>query len=264
MKAAVMHAEEAAPGVGGDRRGRHAHGLALTAAQHRSGVAHGLVPDVVGVANERALRRADAAQLAAEDRHVAPHLDHPGGAATGDLFLVVVALVVAVVDARDRGVAPVDDLHVVLAIDEAALADQHVAGLTLLAQGHVREVRRRDIDRQRARAAQAAANGRQAGHLLDQGRQILGLGLGDHVAEADELLVEIVGVHTIDDVFLPEDDAGLDPAVETFLVGDDGRARRPGLHWLGHGEMVTLIQKPGGGKGRCRRASADFSRPGSR
>src|SRR5215831_9312380 len=59
-----------------------------------------------------------------------------------------VALLVAVVDPRHRRVAPVDDLHVGLAVDEAALADQHVLGLVGLAQPDMREVRRGDVDRQ--------------------------------------------------------------------------------------------------------------------
>jgi hypothetical protein len=117
----------------------------------------------------------------------------PSSGLAGDLLLVVVALLVPVVDARHRRVAPVDDLHVRGAVDEAALADHHVAGLPPFLEAEVREVRRLQIDRQRLAAAEPAAQRRQPGHLLDQRRQVLAARLGDLVAQRQQVAVDVIG-----------------------------------------------------------------------
>ena len=163
---AVVHAELALRAAGRDR----ARGLAHAAVEHGRELTDRLHPAAARVLEERALRRADAAEVAARDRDVPPRVDDAVHAAAGDLFLVVVALFVAIVDARDGRVAPVDDLHVRLAIDEAALADHHVARLALLLQAHVREVRARDVDRQLCATTDARLERREARHLLDQRR----------------------------------------------------------------------------------------------
>src|SRR5205814_8101767 len=138
-----------------------------------------------------ALRAADAPEHAAVDGDVAARVDHALQVAAVDVLVVVVALVVAVVDLAHRGVAPVDDLHPGGAVDEAAAADQHVAGALALAHAQVREVGRAGVDRG-ARAVAAAGGERgDAGHLLDEGGQVLRLRLGDLVAQRDQVGVVV-------------------------------------------------------------------------
>src|SRR5690606_21378191 len=94
---------------------------------------------------EGGLGCADAAEHALRDREVAAQGDDALELLTAHLLLVVVTLVVAVVDLGDRRVAPVDDLDVGLAIDEAALADQDVPAPGAAVEGHVGEVGRADV-----------------------------------------------------------------------------------------------------------------------
>ena len=165
---------------------RHHRGArcgALTAMQHRRELADRFDPLAARIFNERALRCTDAAQVALEDADIATRLHHAFGATTRDFFLVIVALFVAIIDLRDRRVAPIDDLHVGAAIDEAALADHHVARLAVHLEAKVGEVRRIDIDGQRLASTQAATQRREPRHLFDEGRQILGACFGDLVAQ---------------------------------------------------------------------------------
>ena len=107
-------------------RSRRSRRGALAAGEQRHLVAVELEPFALARRDEGALRAADAPQLAAGDGDVAPRLDDAAQRAAGDLLVVVVALVVAVVDLRHRRVAPVDDLHAGGAIDEPAPPDQDV------------------------------------------------------------------------------------------------------------------------------------------
>ena len=108
---AVMDAELALLAGRGDGTRRLAH----AAVEHRRDLADRLRPTSplaplryvpCGVPMRR--------RLPLRDRDVAARLDDALDATAGDLFLVVVAFFVAVVDARHRRVAPVDDLHVAL------------------------------------------------------------------------------------------------------------------------------------------------------
>jgi hypothetical protein len=215
---AVVHAELAL----GAGRGHRARGLAHPAVEHRRDLPDRLHPRAARVLHIGALRRADPAQVAAGDRDVAARLDHPLDAPAGDLLLVVVALLVPVVDPRHRRVAPVDDLDVRLPIDEAALADHHVARLAVLAQPHVREVRRRDVHRQRLAAAEPRLERREPRHLLDQRRQVLGARLGDLIAQRQEVGVEVRRADLRPIIaLLAERDPGLHLAVEALFLRDD-------------------------------------------
>src|SRR6201999_2148721 len=117
---------------------RRARGGALAAGQQRDLFAADLEPLALARADEGALRAADAAQLAHGDADVAARQDHAAQGAARHLLVVVVALVVAVVDLRDRGVAPVDDLHAGRAVDQAAAADQDVGHVLLVARPGLR------------------------------------------------------------------------------------------------------------------------------
>jgi hypothetical protein len=89
--------------------------------------ADGVVPAAAAVAHEGPLRGRHPAELGvhhadrAADEHAALE------AAGVELLLVLVLLLVAVVEARDWGVAPVDDRQAVAVVEEGALADQDVA-----------------------------------------------------------------------------------------------------------------------------------------
>jgi hypothetical protein len=231
-RGAVMNAELAFDG-GRGRRG--ARGFAHAAVKHGRERADRFDPAARRVLQERALRRADAAQVALRNRDIAARFDDAIDAAAGDLFFVVVAFFVAVVDARDRRVSPIDDLHVRRPIDEAALADHHVAALLLLAQPHMREVRRRDVDRQRAAAAESRLERREPRHLFDQRRQIFGARFGDLVAQGEQVDVEVTRADLrLAFVFFAERDASLDLAVEALLFRDDVRAEAVLLDQVAH------------------------------
>ena len=216
-------------------------GLAHAAVEHRGHLADGLEPRALRIAQVRALRCADAAEVALRDRDVAANLDEPLDGAAGDLVLVVVAFLVAVVDARDRRVAPVDDLDVRLAVDEAALANHHVLGLAALFQLHVREVRRRDVDRQRAAAADSRAERREPCHLLHQRREVLGARFGDLVAQRQQILVEVARADPVFIRFFAQRDPGLDLAVEAFLFRDDRRGVAAFFDFLAHKWSANLV-----------------------
>ncbi len=229
-------------------RGGHRHRpgrLADAAVQHRRQLADRLLPVAARVAHERALRRADAAQLALVDGHVAPDLDHALDPAAGDLLLVVVALLVPVVHARHRGVAPVDDLHAGRAIDEAALADHDVAGGAVLLEAQVREVRRVDVHRQRLAAAEPAAQRRQPGHLLDQRRQVLAARLGDLVAQRQQVAVEVGRAQgRLALVLVAERHPRRDLREQALLVGHDLRAGAAGREWFTHEGWALYPNRP--------------------
>jgi hypothetical protein len=174
------------------------------------------------------------------DGDIATRLDHALDATAGDLFLVVVALFVAVVDPRHRRVAPVDDLHVGLPIDEAALPDHHVLAVTVLLEAHVREVRGADVDRQRHAATEPRGERREARHLLDQGREILRARFGDLIAERDEVRIEVAGPDLGPLVLVPHGHPGLDLAEKPLLVRDDARAGTAFFDLVTHGERANL------------------------
>jgi hypothetical protein len=220
--------------------------FAHAAVEHRCDLPDCLHPRAARAFEVRALRRADAAKVAFVDRHVSARLDHAFDAAAGDFLFVVVALFVAIVDARHRRVAPVDDLHVRFAIDEAALTDHHVAALAGFFEPQMREVRRRDVDGQRATAAEPRSQRCKARHLLHERRQILGARFADLIAQREQILVEVRRAYARAHVFLPHGDARLYLTVQTLLLGDNlgaGAAFRYfGGHW-GNGESIRILSR---------------------
>ena len=78
-------------------------------------------------------------------------------------------------------------------MDEAALADEHVPHPLPLLQAQVREVGRLWINRQIATSAVPLGQGGDAGHLVNQGRDVLWLGLGHLITQIDEGVVEVRG-----------------------------------------------------------------------
>src|SRR5262249_38957307 len=106
----------------------------LTAPQKRRDLALGEKPAAMHVADARPLRTANPTQPPGRDREIPPRLDGTLQPSTGQLLVVIVTLVVAVIDPAHRRVAPVDDLHAGRAIDVSALADQDIALLAALAQ----------------------------------------------------------------------------------------------------------------------------------
>jgi hypothetical protein len=136
----------------------------------------------------------DAAELGVGDADRATDEDAALEAAGVELLLVLVLLLVAVVEARDGGVAPVDDREAVAVVEEGALADQDVALAAGpgLAQAEVAEVGVLRVDGGVAALAAGAAEGRDLMHLLDQRGLVLLLGLGEGVAQLEHLGVEVL------------------------------------------------------------------------
>jgi len=245
-RGAVMHAERALLARRDDRPRRLAH----AAVEDRRDLSDRLDPRAARRLEVRALRRADAAQVAARDRDVAPRFDDAFDAPPGDLLFVVVAFFVAVVDPRYRRVAPIDDLHVRRSIDEAALADHDVARLAALAQAHVREVRRRDVDRQRAPAAEPRLERCEPRHLFDQRRQIFGPRFGDLVAQRQQILVEIARSDLRPAlIFFADRDPRLDLAEQPLFLRDDARGRAAFRDFVRHQGIGESIGNHSGGKG---------------
>jgi hypothetical protein len=95
------------------------------------------------VRHEHALGRLDALQLSGADCYGPARLDPAFLDAPADLLLVLVALLVAVEELRDRRVAPVHDAQAV--VEAGGTAETDVAHAPALAQSHVREVGRARI-----------------------------------------------------------------------------------------------------------------------
>ncbi len=86
----------------------------------------------------------------------------------------------------------------------------------------MREVRRRDVDGQRATATEPRLERREPRHLLDQRREILGARFGDLIAEREQVDVEIARADLrAAFILFAESDARLDLAVQALLFGDD-------------------------------------------
>src|SRR5262249_33524140 len=150
---------------------RRAGGHPLPTLQDGADVAGGDVPDAARVAHEGAQRTADAAQDPVHDRDVAARHHDAGEVVAVLALVVVVALVVAVVDARARRVAPVVDRGRHALLDETALADEDVAlagalgvvvggvGVAAVAQAHVGEIGGRGVDGELTRPAAPGGDG---------------------------------------------------------------------------------------------------------
>src|SRR5437667_265675 len=108
------------------------------------------------------------------------------GSMIAEALLVGVPFLVAVEEARDGRVAPVDDLHAAARLDEAARADQDVAPLAILFEAQVPEVGRLAIDRRRVPLAALARQRLDSVHLLEDRPLVLRLRLGQGIAQLDE------------------------------------------------------------------------------
>src|SRR5262249_8068678 len=105
--------------------------------------------------DEHAFRRFDPLERAVADPHGAPRRDGAAARAPAELLLVLVALLVAVEDAADRRVPPVDDADARL--DARRAAEAEIALLAVRLEPHVREVGRARVHfRRLGRAAQLA------------------------------------------------------------------------------------------------------------
>src|SRR6185369_10791067 len=142
------------------------------------------------VGDEDAFGRLDALQAAVADGDGPPGDDLAVAVAAGDLFLVAIALPVAVEDPRDRRVPPVDDLY--LAGEPRRLAEQDVELALPLTQPKMREVRRVAADlRHLPRRAQLIEERGLPIPLVEEGGVILLLlALAERLAKTRELLDE--------------------------------------------------------------------------
>ena len=186
--------------------------------------------DLQGIA---AVGGGDAAQLGVGDADRAADQDAALEAAGVELFLVLVLLLVAVVEAGDGGVAPVDDREAVAVVEEGALADQDVAQAAGpgLAQAQVAEVGVLRVGRGVAALAAGAAEGGDLMHLLDEGGLVLLLGLGEGVAQLEQLGVEVLELLGCGLGLTRE--PGQNPLKDVGLLGDDALAvGREGCEFL--------------------------------
>src|SRR5690606_23688436 len=92
---------------------RDPNGGSGAAGQRRSSLVAEALPAAGPGPHPAALRSVDPAQLGVGDHQAATDQHGALDAALVELLLVLVALFVAVVEPRDRGVAPVDDRHAV-------------------------------------------------------------------------------------------------------------------------------------------------------
>lgn len=151
---------------------------------------HALVGEAqpsVAAPDERAGGPGDPAELAVDDAHRAAGLDHPLHRAPPEVLVVVVALFVAVVDARDGGVAPVDDVDRAARLDETAVADQHVAAALAVVELEVTEVRTGHVDGEVLALAVGRPQRLHAVHLGDERGHVLESGLRDLIAEGQQV-----------------------------------------------------------------------------
>ena len=195
--------------------GGRSHRRELAALELRR-VHRGPRPALLG-AEVHALRRHDALELAAADDHRAAHGHHALEGLAAELLLVVVALLVAVVDPRDRGVAPVDDAHAALGVDEGAVADEHISRTPALDEAHVPEIRAREVRLADGHLGATGGDAAQALHLRHQRRKVLGARVADEVAQLEHLgvVVDPVGHRHRLEVLG-------DAAEELLLLADDG------------------------------------------
>src|SRR5262249_37478709 len=104
-------------------------------------------------------------------------------------------------------------------------ADEHVAALAALLEPQMREVRRRDVDGQRAAAAEPRLQRREPRHLLDQRRKVFGARFADLIAEREQIAVEIRRPAARARGFLAHRDTRLYLAIQSLFFGDDGCTR---------------------------------------
>src|SRR5882757_6036683 len=96
---------------------------ALPASQLR-GALTGADPLTVAAQHESALRRTDAAQTASRDRQATPGEHFAFDQTIAEDFVVIVAFFVAVKDAADGGIAPIDDLNTGARVEVGRSTDQ--------------------------------------------------------------------------------------------------------------------------------------------
>ena len=192
----VVEAQLAARRGDGRRRQRRRARLAARDDHHRAAVARDLQARLprrhraplpgADIARERPLRGRDPAQIGVDDRDRAAREDLALDQLVAQAFLVRVAFLVTVKEARYGRVPPVDDLHAAARFHEAARADEHVAALAALLQTQVAEVGRLAIDGRRVALAPLLRQRLDPVHLLQDRSLVLGLGLGERVAQLDQ------------------------------------------------------------------------------
>ncbi len=148
----------------------------------------------------------DANDLAVDDAHPAPRDDDALDDAVAELLFVVVPLPVAVVDAADRRVPPVDDADAVGRVDVRTRPDEHVAptrrrlalgeraraphtARVRLLEAHVAEVRARAVDDAADAPAALSAERAEVVHLLEERGKVFRLGDRHLVAQLEQALV---------------------------------------------------------------------------
>ncbi len=212
-------------GVGADAEGRlvvllRTHRRALATAE-LGGAGPGPTPGAVELADEGPLGRADPLEPALTDAQRAPNEHVALDLAVAEEFVVVVALFVAVVDAAHRRVAPVDDAHAGLRVEEGGATDEHLALALVLLEDQPAEVRRAGVHDTLADHRSALGDALQPLHLLDQRGHVLEAGGADLVAERDQLGVVVDELApTLRGAAALLDGAG-DPSEDLLLLGDD-------------------------------------------
>ena len=176
------------------------------------------------IARERPLRGRDPAQIGVDDRDRAAREHLALDQLVAQPLLVGVAFLVAVEEARHGRVAPVDDLHAAARLDEAARADQDVAALAALLQAQVAEVGRLAIDGRRVALAALLRQRLDPVHLLQDRSLVLGLGLGQRVAQLDQR-AGVVDLDARSCAGAPRVQLAQHDVEELLLLADDRRRR---------------------------------------
>ncbi len=68
------------------------------------------------------------------------------------------------------------------------------------------------------------------------------LGLGDHIAQSNQVAVDVFHAHAHLDIAAPLSDASLYAFVELLFFCDDVRSLGVGLYLISHGEPVNLYK----------------------
>ncbi|MBZ0120831.1 MAG: hypothetical protein K8H88_27805 [Sandaracinaceae bacterium] len=150
--------------------------------------------------------------------------------AAAELLVVLVAFLVAVVEAADGRVAPVDDADAGLGVEVGRAPDQDLALAVVLFEEHPAEVGRARIDGALGHLRAARGDLLQALHLLDERRDVLEPRLVDLIAQVDELGVVV-------------DARGLAPALRAR--GQVLQDARQDLLFLGRDSLEVLVRLVG-------------------
>ena len=223
------------------------------------------VPPRTGLrANEGALRRADAAERTFHDAEASSSHDLAGDLASAKDLVVAVALVVAVVQATDRRIAPVDDSHAALGVEVSAPPNQDLPAAAVLFENQAAEVRRFRIDVALGHRALVSGEHLESLHLLDQRWHVFEASDRDLVAEPQHLRVVVdggaLGLPGLTRVEVPEHarEALLFFAHDSALVRVLGLAFDAALAF--HGKRARLARSPASSQPNSMRRKAASGR----